>query len=103
MLKDAKFKDLEELNLSHNNLKDLNEIKMNEYKFENLTHLNLSHNEISNIYPIIGKFPNIIFLDIEYNRILYNYDLIASLKTSYPYCEIKFTNQNMLNSGIYIK
>ena len=103
LLKDAKFKDLEELNLSYNNLKDLNEIKMNEYKFEKLTHLNLSHNEISNIYPIIGKFPDIIFLDIQYNRILFNYDLIARLKTSYPYCEIKFTNENILNLGTYIK
>ena len=102
LLKDAKFKELEELDLSNNNIKDLNEIKMNEYKFNNLTNLNLSNNEISNFYPLLN-FKSLLFLDIEYNKILFNYDLIASLKSNLPHCEINFTNQNILESGIYIK
>jgi len=103
LLKDAKFKDLEDLNLSHDNIKDLYEIKMNEYKFKNLTHLNISHNEISNILPIIHNFKNLTFLDIKYNRILYNYELIGALKTKLPNCEINYTNEYILNSGTYIK
>ena len=102
LLKGAKFKELEELDLSNNNIKDLNEIKMNEYKFNNLTNLNLSNNEISNFYPLLN-FKSLLFLDIEYNKILFNYDLIASLKSNLPHCEINFTNQNILESGIYIK
>ena len=102
LLKDAKFKELEELDLSNNNIKDLNEIKMNEYKFNNLTNLNLSNNEISTFYPLLN-FKSLLFLDIEYNKILFNYDLIASLKSNLPHCEINFTNQNILESGIYIK
>ena len=102
LLKGAKFKELEELDLSNNNIKDLNEIKMNEYKFNNLTNLNLSNNEISNFYPLLN-FKSLLFLDIEYNKILFNYDLIASLKSNLPHYEINFTNQNILGSGIYIK
>jgi len=75
---------------------------MNEYEFKNLTNLNLSYNEISNFYPLLN-FKSLIFLDIEYNKILFNYVLIASLESNLPYCEINFTNQNILESGIYIK
>ena len=103
LLKDAKFKDLEELNLSHNNIKDLDDIKIKEYNFKNLTKLDLSHNEIKSFYQIYSNFKHLEYLDIDYNRILFNYGLIANLKTELPYCEIKFSNEYNLSSGIYIK
>lgn len=79
-LKNARFNYLEELNLSNDNINDLNEIKLGEYPFYRLTKLNLSHNHITSLEPI-KYFRNLKIIDLEYNNINNNdeYNYIIDL------------------------
>ena len=52
-LKNAVFTNLIELNLSNNDIDDLDKIKMKEYPFEDLSILDLSNNKISHIFCFV--------------------------------------------------
>lgn len=67
-LKRAIFKDLEELYLSNDNIKDLDEIKFGEYGFYKLKILDLSHNLIQSLSPL-RFYRNLKILNLEYNLI----------------------------------
>ena len=60
---------LENINLSHNKIQDLNIFTGNE-KLNNLKQLNLSHNEISDVSSLSnGKLTNLEDLDLSFNKI----------------------------------
>ena len=68
-LKNAVFTNLIELNLSNNNIDDLDKIKMKEYPFDDLSILDLSNNKISHIFCFGDKFKKLTKLNLENNNI----------------------------------
>ena len=67
-LKEARFKDLEELYLSNDNITDLNNINLGEFPFYKLKILDLSHNSIKSLSSL-KFFRNLKILNLEHNLI----------------------------------
>ena len=68
LLKDVKFKNLEELYLSNDNINDLNQIILGDIGFYKLKILDLSHNQIQSLSPL-KYFRNLKVLNLEHNLI----------------------------------
>ena len=68
LLCSVEFKNVEEMDLSNNNISSLDEI--NDWNFPNLKKLDFSHNKIKNIEPL-KKLPSINFrrIDLSFNQI----------------------------------
>ena len=86
-LKDAKFIGLRELYLSHCNIKDLREIKMNDYKFNELIVLDLSYNKINDLTPLKYCFKDLMTLNLDNNNIR-DKGVVAEIMEINPYCSI---------------
>ena len=67
-LKNAKFINLQNLDLSQDGINDLEEIGMKEYPFKGLISLNLGYNNIEKIEPIL-HFEILQNLNLEYNNL----------------------------------
>ena len=68
LLKEVRFKNLEELYLSNDNINDLNQIMLGDLGFYKLKILDLSHNQIQSLSPL-KYFRNLRILDLEHNLI----------------------------------
>ena len=69
MLKDAKFRNLKELNLSNNDLDDLNKIQMGDYHFDQLSVLTLCDNQIEDLNPVLKAFKGLNVLNLDNNKL----------------------------------
>jgi hypothetical protein len=74
-LKNAKFINLQNLDLSQDGINDLEEIGMKEYPFKGLISLNLGYNNIEKIEPIL-HFEILQNLNLEYNNLSVRVTLI---------------------------
>ena len=97
-LKEARFKDLEELYLSNDDIADLNNINFGEFGFYKLKILDLSHNLIQSLSPL-KFYRNLKILNLEHNLINNNDELnyVIDLNNT---CMLKLNGNNV--SGAHL-
>jgi hypothetical protein len=97
-LKEARFKDLEELYLSNDDIADLNNINFGEFGFYKLKILDLSHNLIQSLSPL-KFYRNLKILNLEHNLINNNDELnyVIDLNNT---CMLKLSGNNV--SGAHL-
>ena len=97
-LKEARFKDLEELYLSNDDIADLNNINFGEFGFYKLKILDLSHNLIQSLSPL-KFYRNLKILNLEHNLINNNDNLNYFIDLNNT-CMLKLNGNNV--SGAHL-
>ena len=92
-LKEARFKDLEELYLSNDNITYLDNINFGEFPFNKLKILDLSHNSIQSLSPL-KFFRNLKILNLEHNLINNDNELNYVIDLN-DMCMLKLSGNNV--------